>query len=278
MKISPIVLLVVLVSGGLTLLGSRPHPLERDLCNALSEATPGAEMEVELTGVLVRTQVSYFYDPGEPHCTFDVQPASWAEFASNAHTPPNLGKLLQRERQALVTLKGVMFGPRAPGPDDPTMSTMASFASRNAVRRYGNGGFRTRLLVKEVIKAESVPTDFGEPPELHHASRTRPTYEVVIPRYPESARHIGLQGDVVVRATVKDGRVTSARRLDGDRLFENSTLSAVSQWRTDPGVDDEFDIVFSFRLERRLRGSSSDPRIEAFPPHFIKITAAADGW
>jgi TonB family protein len=149
---------------------------------------------------------------------------------------------------------------------------------RNSSRRYGEGGFRTRILVTKIASAEEVPADFAEPPALFRVAESASTYEIVIPRYPEMARHIGIEGDVAIRAIVKEGRVTSAQLLDGDRIFESSTLSAVRQWRTDPGVGEELDIVFAYRLEQRLRGASTNPRIEALPPHFVRITAATDDW
>jgi len=278
MNISILVAILASASGALFSMGPYASSPEQRFCKALSEARPGAAIEVELTGVLVRGRIPYFYDPGEPQCFFDLQPASAVEFAPGAERPPELEELLRREWRALVTLEGTIFGPKAPGPDDPSISVMASFSMRNADRRYGGGRFRTQMLVTKVVSAEEVPADFAEPPAIFRVTEDAPAYQIVVPRYPEMAHHIGLEGDVVVRAKVEDGQVTSARLLEGDRLFEHSTLEAVKQWRTDPGVNDEFDIVFAYRLELRLRGASTDPRIEALAPHFVKITAATNGW
>jgi TonB family protein len=278
MNISILVAILTSASAALFSIGPDASSPEQHFCKALSEARPGAAIEVELTGVLVRGRIPYFYDPDEPQCFFDLQPASAVEFAPGAERPPGLEELLRREWRALVTLEGTIFGPKAPGPDDPSIPVMASFSMRNADRRYGGGRFRTQMLVTKVVSVDEVPADFAEPPTIFRVTESPPAYEIVVPRYPGMARHIGLQGDVVVRAIVEDGRVTSARLLQGDRLFESATLEAVREWRTDAGVDEELDIVFAYRLEQRLRGSSPDPRIEVLAPHFVKITAATNGW
>jgi hypothetical protein len=72
--------------------------------------------------------------------------------------------------------------------------------------------------------------------------------------YPSSARAHGVEGVVVVRATVgSDGRVVRAAALSGARDLVPSAVSNQRQWRYGRGArDSAVDIVavYDFRLER----------------------------
>jgi protein TonB len=56
-----------------------------------------------------------------------------------------------------------------------------------------------------------------------------------IPVYPQEARERRIMGTVVVEAVVdRQGNVTSARMINGLKLFEDSALTAIKGWKFAP--------------------------------------------
>ena len=57
----------------------------------------------------------------------------------------------------------------------------------------------------------------------------------VVPTYPELAKRIRLQGDVSVEVIISpEGRVESAREVQGHPMFVGAALDAARRWRFGP--------------------------------------------
>lgn len=59
----------------------------------------------------------------------------------------------------------------------------------------------------------------------------------VTPRYPEEAREKGIQGDVLLQATIDTkGKITSIRVMEGDPILVAASIEAVKQWKYRPYI------------------------------------------
>lgn len=59
----------------------------------------------------------------------------------------------------------------------------------------------------------------------------------VVPEYPIIAKQIGLQGAVVLLATIgKDGRVEQVKPISGPPILLNAARLAVAQWQYRPYI------------------------------------------
>ncbi len=252
---------------------------ERDFCDALARAVAGAEIEVQVSGVIKLGEESrLFYDPDEPECRFDLQPVAAVDFLQGEDFSKLRG-LLKKYGKAKVDVEGTLYGPLSLKPDEAELPLIAAFINRIKGRRYGHMDiFRTKLLVRHVGRAERLKTDIPPPVISRRETPALNPLEFMIPVYPEAARHAGIEGDVVMRLTVTGGRAASIHLLAGDRIFEHPITEAIEHWRFDAQAKGTLDSIFSFRLEQRLSGSNRDPRIEATPPHFMRITAPGDYW
>ncbi|GEM_PF-505577 len=79
--------------------------------------------------------------------------------------------------------------------------------------------------------------------------------KVINPTYPERARQVGLEGDVVVRVTIdENGRPIDLHLVKGESLFVNEALKVLPKWRFTPvthlgkRVRATFDAVLKFNL------------------------------
>jgi TonB family protein len=79
--------------------------------------------------------------------------------------------------------------------------------------------------------------------------------KVINPNYPEKARRVGLEGDVVVRVTIdENGKPVDLRLVKGESLFVNEALKVLPKWRFTPvthlgkRVRATFDAVLKFNL------------------------------
>lgn len=96
----------------------------------------------------------------------------------------------------------------------------------------------------------------------------------VDPRYPPAASQKGIQGVIVVDATVtRDGRVVDARVLRDIPYLGQATLEAVAQWEFDPGplfagsdaAIRTLELTVNFTLHRRNAKTLSDTDARANP-------------
>ncbi len=79
--------------------------------------------------------------------------------------------------------------------------------------------------------------------------------KVINPNYPERARRVGLEGDVVVRVTIdENGKPVDLHLVKGETLFVDEALKVLPKWRFTPvthqgkRVRATFDAVLKFNL------------------------------
>jgi len=79
--------------------------------------------------------------------------------------------------------------------------------------------------------------------------------KVIHPNYPERARRVGLEGDVVVRVTIdENGKPVDLHLVKGESLFVDEALKVLPKWRFTPvthqgkRVRATFDAVLKFNL------------------------------
>ncbi|HEX3585225.1 MAG TPA: energy transducer TonB [Candidatus Angelobacter sp.] len=59
----------------------------------------------------------------------------------------------------------------------------------------------------------------------------------VNPIYPPAARNAGIQGDVILQATIDTkGHITNIRAVQGDPILVKASIDAVKEWRYRPYV------------------------------------------
>jgi len=59
----------------------------------------------------------------------------------------------------------------------------------------------------------------------------------VTPKYPREAREQGIQGDVILQATIDTkGNITNVNAVQGDPILAKASIEAVKQWRYRPYV------------------------------------------
>ncbi|MBZ5504875.1 MAG: energy transducer TonB [Acidobacteriia bacterium] len=57
----------------------------------------------------------------------------------------------------------------------------------------------------------------------------------VTPQYPHEAREKGIQGDVILGATIDEkGNVAALKLLQGDPILAKAAIEAVKQWNSGP--------------------------------------------
>lgn len=252
------------------------------LCQALTEAMPGERVPVLLDGVMLRAfERQAFFDPEQPLCPWDVQSSTWVEFSSSTLGFDELLKILNEIGQAHVTIRGVLYGPPPVPPDSPSVPGGVAYVNRLASRRYGHlGGFRTKLVVEEVLSATPASRKTAEQVITHRPSefgRLAPlTAEV--PQYPEIARKAGIVGEVVVRVVVEDGEVTSTELISGDRILAMAARTHVQSWTFAKEVSATFSTMFTYRLEMKPTGATEASTVELQLPWLVRITAPYYGW
>ena len=277
-----LVLPVAVLAGG----SQRPEtsPQQIRLCDALESVRDGQALPVIVSGIYaVGYEHQVFYDPAEPECSTDIQPATWVEFAPGTEVPPALRTLLAQSGRAFVTFRAELLGPGIVGPDDRSLPLYAAFANRVGARRYGHfQGFRTKLLVSEVVAARAVPSGTA----LRGLGDWAPASPAVdlevqhaeVPRYPGLARRAGISGTVVIGFTIVEGGVRTAVVKSGDRMLAEAAVANVMTWRFEPGTNGAFTTTFFYDLERRKSGSDRRPIVELHLPEYVRITASRWDW
>lgn len=251
------------------------------LCGVLESIRPGEIRPVITSGVFqVEYEAQVLFDPEQPGCDGDVQPATWVEFEPGVTTDSELTALLQHSRRAYVTVQGRLFGPGVLLPDDASLPFAAAFSRRVSNRRYGHlNSFRTKLVVEAILQVAPVPAgvpwEWGGRPAA--ATAVVSPEHLSVPKYPVAAREQGIAGKVIVEVHVAGGRVTAANVVSGDRVLAGDTVANIRTWRFDPATNTSFTTTFVYQLERRKRGDEQ-PRIELCLPESVRITAPSYDW
>jgi len=256
-----------------------PEARTMKLCDALVQAGDGKPLEIEVSGIYaVGLEAQVLYDPEEPTCRIDVQPATWIEFDPGVESS-ELENVLGKSRRAYVTFRGTLAGPAPIPPDDPALDARVAMVNRLAARHhYGHlSGFRTQLTVHAISNVRPVPKSV--PWEVRWSQPPSHEEPVVLdaPRYPDLARRVGVSGVVELEVTVFDG-VPSVKAVSGDRLLSSEAAATVRQWRFAKGTAASFKTKFTYKLEKRLTTADANPRIEMHLPSEVTITAPENGW
>ncbi|HVR06409.1 MAG TPA: TonB family protein [Thermoanaerobaculia bacterium] len=251
------------------------------LCIALASVDRGQERTIVVSGVYrVGYEAAILYDPQQLRCDEDVQPLTWIEFAKDADTTV-LDKILEKDDRAYVTFSGTLFGPPPLEPDTPKLPDKWSAGDRMRGTRYGHQNhYRTQLLVSRVVAAARVPaaTPWSPPSSPADLAERELTFRSAdFPIYPYSARLAGIEGEVEVEVTVKEGKVVATRVLAGDRALAVAAVANIETWTFSPDVNKTFVTRFVYTLERRF-GPLKQQRIEVEMPTLVRITAPRNGW
>ena len=262
---------------------SATTPLPTSLCAALESVDRGQELKVVVSGVYaVSYEFQTLYDPNQLSCEADLQPRTWIEFAPKFDPTP-LSKILSKDRRAYVTFEGTLFGPAPLEPDTPKLPDKWSAGDRMRGTRYGHSNlFRTQMVVTRVLAAGRVPeaTPWGAPqPPQDLLRRDLQLQRADLPTYPYSARMAGLDGEVEVEVTLKDGKVAATRVIAGDRALTVAAVANIETWTFDADVNQTFTTRFVYALERRFGPMHSQKlELELDLPFSVRITAPRNGW
>lgn len=228
----------------------------------------------------VSFEFAELFDPDEPQCTRDVQPATWVEFGKGVESS-ELARTLAAYGRARVTFSGNLYGPGVMKPDDPALPFAAALAERLKGRRYGHlSTFRTKLVVQSIVNvtapSETDPWQWtgeqqnAEPP-------TAVPESLSLPRYPVMARKLDVAGEVTLRVAVEDGKVVTAEILSGDRLLAPAAAESVQTWMFAPGTKTEFTTTFFYEL-KWLTAPAPRALVLFDLPTLVKVTGARSGW
>jgi hypothetical protein len=228
------------------------------LCDALVQTGDGQPLEIEVSGIyVVGLEAQVLYDPEEPACRMDIQPATWITFDPDMADNAQLEKVLGSSRRAYVTFRGTLTGPAPIPPDDPALDPRVAMVNRVAARhRFGHlGGFRTQLTVHAISNVRPVPKSvpwevrWNQPPSREETT----VIEAQAPRYPDLARRAGVSGVVELDVTVLNG-VPAVKNVKG------------------------FKTKFIYKLEKRLNTADANPRVEMHLPAEVTVIAPENGW
>lgn len=254
-------------------------PAERvQLCDALAQVKPGDRLPVIVSGVVISgPELQVLFDPDEPVCRENVQPATWVEFAPDANVA-DINRALSGAR-ARVVVQGVLHGPRAVIPDDGRGDPALVARARAHNRRYGHlNAFRTQLVVERVLSAQPVSQSEEANWNAIPVSSEPIVISASVPIYPELARAAGVAGDVRLLVTVVRGIVNKVEVQTGDRLLAQDASDNIKSWRFAETTDGKIETTFRYRLERRPVGANLNPRVELSLPGLVTIVGAADDW
>lgn len=254
---------------------------EHTLCEALAGIEPGEKRPVEVSGVYgegPESRVLYAVE-----CSRNVQPVTWVEFTSHSTGLELLHRITKKDRRGVaVVLKGTLYGPgRSSAPS--TVNGPGRLQTMPSTQRYGHlNGFRTKLVVTEVVSADTLPegcdtstVPFWSPPSTQIFP---PVTMSEMPAYPEPARSLEIEGRVRVHLTIVDGVVADARVLDGHVALRAETLRVVKSWKFAKYVQGALETVFYFHLEQRSITENQNARVEMQLPSWVRVVAVLPTW
>ncbi|MGO4880301.1 MAG: energy transducer TonB [Bryobacteraceae bacterium] len=97
--------------------------------------------------------------------------------------------------------------------------------------------------------------------------------EAALPVYPPIWRAAHLSGKVIVRVTVKNGRVTETAIQSGEPHLQVPTTSNLKTWRFDDQVFGAFTVTYTYEISGKPTDNPTNPRVEMLPSLDVKITA-----
>ncbi len=248
-----------------------------NLCLVLENVSRGSRYPVVVSGMLLRDGT--LYDPHEPICRLDVQPCVLVDIKDVESLAPKLKKLLKEDGRALVTLSGVIVGPRPlqEKADAPIGVLLAEFMRKG----YGfQHDFRAKMEVSAIRDVQRVPERVpqtalcGRPPNPFIPT----VVDGALPHYPRAARILGIQGTVNAVVKTHQGHVVDIKLLEGNHLLWEATRKNIETWKFDEQGDYTFTTTFIYQLEKRLSGQDDNDVIDAKLPLLVRIVGPAFLW
>src|SRR6185437_5549267 len=110
--------------------------------------------------------------------------------------------------------------------------------------------------LKGLVSSIAPPSPIGEVSTTRHAgSQIKPPQLVssVLPVYPQIAQVAGVEGDVVVQASVDaSGNVTAATVISGPQMLRTSAVEAVRRWKYQPAMLDDKPVATQMTIRMRF--------------------------
>ncbi|HTN42548.1 MAG TPA: energy transducer TonB [Nitrospiria bacterium] len=218
----------------------------------LSLALHGALISVSLIATVHR------FIPHRPQI-FEVILADWPREKSvgiPTPTPPETpSRPVQRPRPNLETPKVVH--PEPVQETQPTMNPEIQSLAENPPVQFPIQSASTQSQVPDALQNHPASQDPAgrslTPPQFDAAYLENPK-----PKYPATARKLGIQGTVVLRVFISvEGNPAEIRveKSSGHPVLDQAALTAVKKWRFDPAHEGEapvaawVDVPIRFRLE-----------------------------
>lgn len=114
---------------------------------------------------------------------------------------------------------------------------------------------------------------FGQAPIVADSPAVPILLEAALPMYPPIWRSAHLTGKVVVRVTVKNGRVVETAIQSGESHLQVPTITNLKTWRFDDRVSTTFTVTYTYEIAGEPTDSPVNPTIEMLPSLDVKITA-----
>ncbi len=97
--------------------------------------------------------------------------------------------------------------------------------------------------------------------------------EAAMPVYPPIWQTAHLTGKVIVRVTVKNGRVVETAAQSGELHLQVPTVTNLKTWRFDDQVSGAFTVTYTYEISGEPSEAPTNPRVEMLPSLDVKITA-----
>jgi TonB family protein len=99
-----------------------------------------------------------------------------------------------------------------------------------------------------------------------------------LPMYPPIARAAHITGQVIVRVTVKNGKVAKTDILSksgvasGQRYLETPTVENLKTWRFAADVTGAFTVTYTYEISGEPTDDPTNARVEMLPSLEVKVT------
>lgn len=94
-----------------------------------------------------------------------------------------------------------------------------------------------------------------------------------LPMYPPIWRAAHLSGRVVVRVTVRAGRVVDTDVKSGESHLQVPTVSNLKTWRFGTDVNGTFTVTYTYAISGEESAGPTNPKVEMLPSLDVHITA-----
>jgi hypothetical protein len=130
-----------------------------------------------------------------------------------------------------------------------------------------------KLLTQLAVALLLAVSAFGQAPTATAAPTVPILLEAALPMYPPIWRAAHLTGKVVVRVTIKNGRVVETAAQSGEPHLQVPTIANLKTWRFDDHVSGAFTVSYMYEMSGEPTDDPTNPRVEMLPSLDVKITA-----